>query len=57
MAGYGPAIRGGSVQGFPCRYQERRVLDEHFKGRKANAWRAANGIPWVAEASQAERAE
>ncbi len=33
------------------------MLDEHFKGRKANAWCAANGTPWVAEASQAERTE
>ncbi len=33
------------------------MLDEHFKGHKANAWRAANGTPWVAEASQAERTE
>ena len=45
MAGYGPVIRGSCVQGFPCRYYDRRVLDEHFKGRVGAAWRAANGIP------------
>ncbi len=31
MAGDGPAVRGSSVQGFPCRYYDRRVLDEHFE--------------------------
>ena len=31
MAGNGPAVRGSSVQGFPCRYYDRRVLDEHFE--------------------------
>jgi len=33
------------VHGFPCRYQDRRVLDEHFKGRIGDAWSAANGTP------------
>ncbi len=31
MAGNGPAVRGSSVQGFPCRYYDWRVLDEHFE--------------------------
>ncbi len=31
MAGDVPAVRGSSVQGFPCRYYDRRVLDEHFE--------------------------
>ena len=31
MAGDGPAVRGSSVQGFPCRYYDWRVLDEHFE--------------------------
>ena len=31
MAGNGPAVRGSSVQGFPFRYYDWRVLDEHFE--------------------------
>jgi hypothetical protein len=41
MAGNGPAVRGSSVQGFPCRYYDRCVLDEHCEGARfgwAQSW-------------------
>jgi hypothetical protein len=52
MAGDAPAVRGSCVQGFPCRYYDRRVLDEHFKGRRREASRKGKR---PAKAPQAER--
>ncbi len=48
MAGNGPAVRGSSVQGFPCRYYDWRVLDEHFERgfrQRAKQFTQSRGLP------------
>jgi hypothetical protein len=46
--GYGPVVRGSSVQGFPCRYYDWRVLDEHFERgfrQRAKQFSQSRGLP------------
>ena len=52
MAGNGPVVRGSSVQGFPCRYYDWRVLDEHCEGgrlagRSPGRWRFRRGTDGI----------